>query len=90
MRLTQDENDRARFKVPSLRNIELTGPYMHNGSIRTLNEVVAHYNSGGQPHLNKSPLIKPLGLTPEEQNDLVAFLKTLTDHTFTNNKNFQE
>jgi cytochrome c peroxidase len=90
MRLTHDEYDRARFKVPSLRNIALTAPYMHNGSIKTLNEVVAHYNSGGQFHKNKSPLIKPLGLTQEEQNDIVAFLKTLTDYTFINNKNLKK
>jgi cytochrome c peroxidase len=90
MRLTHDEYDKARFKVPTLRNIELTAPYMHNGSIKTLNEVVAHYNSGGQFHKNKSALVKPLRLTQEEQNDLVAFLKTLTDYTFINNKNLQK
>jgi cytochrome c peroxidase len=90
MRLTHDEYDRARFKVPTLRNIELTAPYMHDGSIKTLNEIVAHYNSGGQFHENKSPLIKPLGLTIDEQNDIVAFLKTLTDYTFINNRNLQK
>lgn len=90
MRLTQLESDRARFKVPTLRNVELTAPYMHNGSIKTLNEVVSHYNKGGQNHKNKSTLIKPLGLIQEEQNDIVAFLKTLTDYTFINNKNFKK
>jgi cytochrome c peroxidase len=90
MRLTQLESDRARFKVPTLRNIELTAPYMHNGSIKTLNEVVAHYNTGGQLHKNKSTFIKPLGLSQQEQNDIVAFLKTLTDHSFINNKNLQK
>jgi cytochrome c peroxidase len=90
MRLTQLETDRARFKVPTLRNIELTAPYMHDGSFKTLNEVVAHYNTGGQYHKNKSTFIKPLGLSQQEQNDIVAFLKTLTDYSFINNKNFQK
>ena len=90
MRLTQLESDRARFKVPTLRNAQLTAPYMHDGSIKTLEEVVAHYNTGGKIHANKSTFIKPLGLTQEEQNDIVAFLKTLTDYTFINNKNLQK
>jgi cytochrome c peroxidase len=90
MRLTQIESDRARFKVPTLRNAQLTAPYMHDGSIKTLEEVVAHYNTGGKIHANKSTLIKPLGLTQQEQNDIVAFLNTLTDYTFINNKNLQK
>jgi cytochrome c peroxidase len=90
MRLTHDEYDRARFKVPSLRNIEMTAPYMHNGSVKTLNDVVAHYNSGGFFHKNKSTFIKPLGLTQQEQNDIVAFLKTLSDFTFIDNKNLKK
>ncbi len=90
MRLTQLESDRARFKVPTLRNAQLTAPYMHDGSIKTLEEVVAHYNTGGKVHANKSTLIKPLGLTTQEQNDIVAFLKTLTDYIFINNKNLQK
>lgn len=90
MRLTRLEKDRALFKVPSLRNIELTGPYMHDGSFKTLEQVVAHYNNGGNTHKNKnSNLIKPLGLTSKERNDLVAFLKTLTDYEFITNKNFR-
>lgn len=90
MRLTQLESDRARFKVPTLRNIELTAPYMHDGSIKTLEEVITHYNSGGKVHANKSTLIKPLGLTQQEQDDIVAFLKTLTDYTFINNNNLHQ
>ena len=90
MRLTRIEEDRALFKVPSLRNIEVTGPYMHNGSFKTLEEVIAHYNSGGKYHKNKnSNLIKPLGLSNQEQKDLVAFLKSLTDYDFITNKNYQ-
>ncbi len=89
MRLTHLESDRAKFKVPTLRNADLTAPYMHDGSMKTLQEVVAHYNQGGQIHANKSTLIKPLGLTSDEQADIVAFLKTLTDYTFINNQNLQ-
>lgn len=68
------------FKVPSLRNIARTGPYMHNGSLATLNDVVAHYVSGG--HSNSKGEIKPLSLTTQEQADIVEFLNTLTDESF--------
>lgn len=86
-RLTQDPADRARFKVPSLRNVALTTPYMHDGSMATLNQVIEHYNTGGKVHQNKSELIKPLNLSLEEKSDLLAFLNALTDHKFVNNKN---
>ena len=86
-RLTQDPNDRALFKVPSLRNVEVTGPYMHDGSIKTLAEVIEHYNNGGRNHINKNSLIKPLGLTEDEKTDLLAFLASLTDQNFLTNKN---
>ncbi len=88
MRITLNELDRAKFKVASLRNIEVTGPYMHDGSLSTLEEVVEHYNSGGQPHSNKSELIKPLALNEQEKSDLVSFLKSLTDEEFISNKEF--
>jgi cytochrome c peroxidase len=90
MRLTKDETDRARFKVPTLRNIEFTAPYMHDGSIQDLEGVVMHYNSGGVFHKNKSTLVKPLGLSSQEQKNLVDFLKSLTDYSFINNKNFRQ
>ncbi|MES2477612.1 MAG: cytochrome c peroxidase [Bacteroidota bacterium] len=90
MRLTKDETDRDKFKVPTLRNIVLTAPYMHDGRFKTLEEVVANYNSGGTPHKNKSEFIKPLGLSSEEQQELIAFLKALTDQTFINNQNFKQ
>lgn len=89
MRLTQLESDRARFKVPTLRNIAVTKPYMHDGSINTLEDVIEHYNSGGKAHPHKSLLIKPLGLTTQEKNELLAFLHTLTDTQFLNNKKFR-
>ncbi len=88
-RLTGKEEDRALFKVPSLRNIELTAPYMHDGYMNTLEEVVEHYQSGGKDHSNKSDLIQPLDLTESEKNDLVEFLKSLTDETFVNNPLFK-
>ncbi len=78
-RITLLSGDVGKFKVPSLRNIAMTAPYMHDGSIATLEEVVEHYNSGGKPHPNKSGLIKPLNLTIQEREDLVNFLKALTD-----------
>jgi cytochrome c peroxidase len=76
--VTQDPSDMFRYKTPSLRNIALTAPYMHDGSLPTLREVVAFYNQGGHPHGNIDPLIKPLGLTLEEMDSLVAFLNSLT------------
>ena len=89
-RLTGEEADRALFKVPSLRNIELTAPYMHDGSVETLEEIVSHYNSGGKGYFNQSEEVKPLNLTENEEADLVAFLKSLTDDLFVNNPIFKE
>jgi cytochrome c peroxidase len=88
-RLTGLESDRALFKVPTLRNIAVTAPYMHDGSFTDLEGVVNHYRSGGQPHPNKNALIRPLDLTDEEASDLVAFLQALTDHEFLTNPKFQ-
>ena len=87
-RLTGEESDRALFKVPSLRNIELTAPYMHDGSLNTLEEVIEHYQTGGKNHPHKSDLIQPLGLTDSEKVDLIEFLKSLTDETFISNPLF--
>ncbi len=88
-RLTGKAEDESLFKVPSLRNVELTAPYMHNGRFGTLLQVVEHYNSGGKNHFNKSKLIKPLNLSTQEKQDLVAFLKSLTDDDFVNNPLFR-
>lgn len=88
MRLTQLVEDKAKFKVPTLRNIALTAPYMHDGSLATLNDVIEHYNDGGKNHTNKSHLIQPLGLTSQEKQDLISFLNTLTDNLFITNKAF--
>jgi cytochrome c peroxidase len=66
------------FKTPGLREIERRGPYMHDGSIATLEDVMEHYDSGGTDRPSRSDLIGPLDLTPQDKSDLVAFLKTLT------------
>lgn len=84
-RLTQKESDVAMFKTPSLRNVGFTSPYMHDGSITTLENVVDHYNNGGKTHTHKSELIKPLGLTSIEKKALVAFLHTLDDNELLTN-----
>ncbi len=76
--ITEDPADRWKYKTPSLRNIALTAPYMHDGAFKTLEEVVNFYNQGGAPNEELDPLIKPLGLTPEEIQDIVAFLNNLT------------
>ena len=79
--VTGNNADRGSFRVPSLRNVELRGSYMHNGRFSTLEEVVAFYNRGGDFNApNKAPQVRPLGLNAQQQADLVAFLKRpLTD-----------
>lgn len=89
-RFSGDSNDIALFKVPTLRNVSITGPYMHDGSIGTLEEVVEHYNSGGKNHPHRSNLIQPLNLTEGEKADVVAFLNSLTDTDFITNPKFQQ
>jgi cytochrome c peroxidase len=84
IRLTMKETDRDKFKVPTLRNIAVTGPYMHDGSFSTLIEIIEHYNSGGKNHLNKSDFMISLNLTNSEKEELVAFLESLTDYSFIN------
>jgi cytochrome c peroxidase len=70
--------DLGSFKTPTVRNIELTAPYMHDGSLKTLEEVVEHYDKGGNPNPALDPDMKPLKLTKQESADLVAFMKALT------------
>lgn len=79
---------RGAFKTPSLRNIALSAPYMHDGRFATLEEVVEHYNSGIQAHPNLAPALRApngnpvrLNFTPDQKTALVAFLNTLTDNT---------
>lgn len=88
-RISLDKADQGKFRIPSLRNVELTKPYMHDGSLQTLEEVVEHYDKGGQPHPNKSLLIRALNLSKQEKTDLIDFLKTLTDDSFIQNPAYQ-
>lgn len=76
--VTKDEKDMRAFKTPTLRNVSMTPPYMHNGAFKTLEEVVDFYNKGGGNDPNVSPKIFKLNLTEQEKEDLVVFLKTLT------------
>ncbi len=68
------------FKTPGLREIVNRSPYMHDGSLGTLEEVIDHYNSGGIDRPSRSDLIAPLGLAEQDKLDLIAFLKTLSSH----------
>ena len=84
--VTGKESDLGRFKVPGLRNIAMTAPYMHNGMHKTLMEVIEYYNEPDKfvkNSINRDSLLnKPLGLTQEEKKDLENFLLTLTDERF--------
>lgn len=86
-RVTALPGDMAKFKVPSLRNIELTYPYMHDGRINTLEKVIEHYSNDIVAHSNLSAKLPAGGLqlSTTEQNSIIAFLKTLTDYEFINN-----
>ncbi|WKZ76004.1 MAG: cytochrome c peroxidase [Vicingaceae bacterium] len=87
-RITNLSSDVGKFKVPTLRNAEYTSPYMHNGSFSSLEEVIAHYASGGKNHVNKSVLLKGFNIPETEKQDLIHFLKSLSDKEFLSNKNF--
>jgi cytochrome c peroxidase len=76
--VTKRPADRYKFRVPSLRELVHTAPYMHNGALATLAEVVDFYDAGGGETENKSPLIRPLGLSDEDKAALVAFLESLS------------
>ncbi len=78
-RLTLQDQDIGKFKTPGLRNVELTPPYMHNGSMKTLEDVIAFKSDGGADHPNKSVLSKKLNLSEGEKLDLKNFLLALTD-----------
>jgi cytochrome c peroxidase len=86
MRITELPADLYRFKVPSLRNLEFTYPYMHDGKIQTLDDVLNHY-SNSQLHVQNEKIIP---LLPEEKEAIMAFLKTLTDYQFISNLKFSE
>ena len=76
--VTEHPDDRWKYRTPTLRNVALTAPYMHDGSLPTLRDVVLFYNRGGVPNEVLDPLIAPLGLNDREIDDLLAFLQSLT------------
>jgi cytochrome c peroxidase len=89
--ITQNEADKGKFKTPSLRNIALTAPYMHDGRFSTLLQCVQHYNTGFLQHPNLDPALAfsvQGRLTEAEMEDIVAFLHTLTDSAFIQNQAF--
>jgi cytochrome c peroxidase len=89
MNITQKPTDSLKFKVPTLRNVQFTFPYMHDGRFTTLNDVLKHYNLGIQNSSTLSKkLQKPMNLTDNERTELIAFLKTLTDKNFLFNPKF--
>jgi cytochrome c peroxidase len=99
---TRKATDMGRFKAPTLRNIALTAPYMHDGSVATLEQVLEHYRVGGRTvttgayagvgHRNpyKSQFISGFALSPQEKTDLLAFLHSLTDQAFVTNPAFSD
>ena len=100
--MTGELSDKGRFKPPSLRNIALTAPYMHDGSIATLEEVLDHYARGGRLiedgplagdgalNPNKSPLLNGFVMTDREKQDIIAFLEALTDESLLTNPAFSD
>lgn len=89
--ITELPSDEGKFKVPTLRNIELSSPYMHDGRFNTLDKVLEHYNSGVFNHINLDPVLKSgVALTTLQKQQLISFLKTLTDEEFIKNKAFSE
>lgn len=100
--VTKQEIDKGRFRAPTLRNIALTAPYMHDGRFKTLEEVVEHYHGNGMGVSNEDPFIRQIGfpvlgtnpvrysgLTPYQKKAIVKFLHTLTDTDFVNNPDIQ-
>jgi cytochrome c peroxidase len=87
---THDSADAGKFKAPTLRNIAVTAPYMHDGSVATLEDVLDHYAAGGRAHdnPNKDPLIHGFALTKNERADLIVFLRTLTDEELLHDQRF--
>ena len=88
--ITLNPRDMGHFKSPSLRNVEVTTPYMHDGRFSTLEAVIDHYSSGGKNHPNKDVRIQPMHFTDSEKAALIAFLKTLTDRKFLEDPKFSD
>jgi len=88
--ITLNPKDIGRFKSPTLRNVEVTAPYMHDGRFATLDAVIDHYSSGGKKHPNKDVRIQPMHFTNSEKAAIIAFLKTLTDPMFLSDPKFSD
>lgn len=94
-RITEYSGDRGKFKVPSLRNVALTKPYMHDGRFKTLEEVLMHYQSGVKDSETLDPILRNnetlgIALSDQERSDILAFLLTLTDDSFIKDKRFSQ
>ena len=76
--VTKNRRDRGRFKTPTLRNVALTWPYLHDGSARSLEDVLDLYDRGGGPNPTLDPMMRPLGLTNQEKADLKTFMEALS------------
>lgn len=87
--ITGEYKDRSKLRTPGLRNVELTAPYIHDGTYATLEKVIENYDKGGFPFFNKDTIIKPLNLSQYEKEALIEFLKSLTDYEFINQKRFK-
>jgi cytochrome c peroxidase len=87
---TGRDQDFGKFRVPSLRNVAVTAPYMHDGSLKTLDDVIEHYASGGRDDPHKSDLIRKLNLTGQDKRDLIEFLKSLTDDALLNDPRWSD
>ncbi|MBL8020286.1 MAG: di-heme enzyme [Leptospirales bacterium] len=100
--VTEKQEDRGKFRTPSLRNVAVTGPYMHDGSVATLEDVIeifdqagrnvqaAPFTGDGRKNPNKDPRVRPLGLTAAQKSDLIEFLRALTDECFLNEPRFSD
>jgi len=89
---TRRAADRGKFRAPTLRNIAVTAPYMHDGSIATLEEVLVHYAAGGRAHDNpdKDQFVRGFSMTPQNRADLIAFLESLTDEKLLHDPRFAD
>lgn len=87
-RIHQDSSEIGKFKIPSLRNLPLTYPYMHDGSLASIEDVLAHYQKGGSGHLLQDPRIKAFNLTPKEKEQLLSFFKALIDTSYISRNGF--
>lgn len=89
MKVTKNKNDSLKFKIPTLRNIEYTYPYMHDGRFKKLSQVIDHYTKGIQKSVTLEPELQtPMQLTSNEKVDIIAFLMTLSDKEFIFNKKY--